>query len=54
MNVVGPGILDVLPIIFDEASFPVDEKCTFHSSHVSSSSHVNATLILHCFRLSGI
>ncbi|XP_044487950.1 uncharacterized protein LOC123212811 [Mangifera indica] len=26
--------LDVLPILIEEASFPVREKCSFHSSHV--------------------
>ncbi|XP_031285600.1 uncharacterized protein LOC116144273 isoform X1 [Pistacia vera] len=26
--------LDVLPIVIEEASFPVREKCPFHSSHV--------------------
>jgi hypothetical protein len=33
----GVGILDALPIIIDEASFPVEEKCAFRNSHVSSS-----------------
>lgn len=32
-----PVLSDVLPVLFDDASFPVRLKCPFHNSQVSLS-----------------